>query len=215
MSKRKKKNNNLIVILIIIIVLIVIFAFLVNAIKKETTKKEEISQDEIITNYTPDVEYEETMNVVKEQFEEIGQIVPENYNFLTRMYEGNVTDTVLYSKIYNFIRKIVPETYKELKDADESLIISYFNTNKETIYSDLGINTEEDYLNLVKKIKEIGDKEYLSSSFDVSKFETKNKYSKVPLIIQYEGVSISIDVCVINNENDNLPIVCLGASQVE
>lgn len=215
MSRRKKKDNNLIIILIAIVLLIILVALLVTIIKKITTNKNEVYTNDIITNVAPDIEYEETMNIVREEFEEIGQIVPENYNFLTRMYEGNIEDTVLYSKIYDFIRKTVPETYKLLKDYDDTQITNYFNENRQTIINNLGIENADDYVKMVNQIKNIGDKNYISSSFDVSKYEAGEKYSTVPLIIQYKGVVISIDVSIINNEDDNLPSVCLGASQAE
>ena len=86
-NKSRKRIITILLIAIIAVVAVVIGIVIYSKIKTEESK---------IQNRK---DYEETLSVVKDEFFEEGKIVPDNYNFYTRLYDGTVKDEIVYERI--------------------------------------------------------------------------------------------------------------------
>ena len=191
---RKKKSNTKILssiliagIIIGILILITIISIIIFKTKEnEKTDNNVISNSINETNSAEkDEEYEETIKKVNEGYLEKGEIVPENYNFLVRLYDGVVDDTELYSKLYKVIYQNIPELIDNLYGKSENEIIEFFNVNKQNVYETFGIDNSEEFIKLINKISNVKDLEYSSSTLDVENLQDDNEYTTVDLKVKY------------------------------
>lgn len=202
---RKISKRKLFLFLIIILIMIFVTGInLINVMKKATVSEENIVTNTIEeANYTGD--YERTIEQTKQDFIDAEQIVPEYYNMLARLYEGEINTTDVYKKIYSLVYEIIPDTYENLKDKNESEIRTYFETNEEEIKRSLGIDNVSDYINFVVRACEISNNKYVTSSFDVNTFSNDGTYSTIDLNIEYLNINIVVEMKIINEKNDDNP----------
>lgn len=202
---RKVSKRKLFLFLIIILIMIFVTGInLINVMKKATVSEENIVTNTIEeANYTGD--YERTIEQTKQDFIDAEQIVPEYYNMLARLYEGEINTTDVYKKIYSLVYEIIPDTYENLKDKNESEIRTYFETNEEEIKRSLGIDNVSDYINFVVRACEISNNKYVTSSFDVNTFSNDGTYSTIDLNIEYLNINIVVEMKIINEKNDDNP----------
>ena len=134
-------------------------------------------------------------------------IIPGEYNFLIRLYEGNVNENVFYSAIYKLVFEEIPEINANLKNKSIEEIENYYQNNKERIYSNLGIDNFEDYNEIVKEVSKLENITYKSSKFDTRSFAQNSEtgYSSLNLEINFETSSISLKMFIINEIQDNKP----------
>lgn len=202
---RKISKRKLFLFLIIILIMIFVTGInLINVMKKATVSEENIVTNTIEeANYTGD--YERTIEQTKQDFIDAEQIVPEYYNMLARLYEGEINTTDVYKKIYSLVYEIIPDTYENLKDKNESEIRTYFETNEEEIKRSLGIDNVSDYINFIVRACEISNNKYVTSSFDVNTFSNDGTYSTIDLNIEYLNINIVVEMKIINEKNDDNP----------
>ena len=202
---RKISKRKLFLFLIIILIMIFVTGInLINVMKKATVSEENIVTNTIEeANYTGD--YERTIEQTKQDFIDAEQIVPEYYNMLARLYEGEINTTDVYKKIYSLVYEIIPDTYENLKDKNESEIRTYFETNEEEIKRSLGIDNVSDYINFVVRACEISNNKYVTSSFDVNTFSNDGTYSTIDLNIEYLNINIVVEMKIINEKKDDNP----------
>ena len=202
---RKISKRKLFLFLIIILIMIFVTGInLINVMKKATVSEENIVTNTIEeANYTGD--YERTIEQTKQDFIDAEQIVPEYYNMLARLYEGEINTTDVYKKIYSLVYEIIPDTYENLKDKNESEIRTYFETNEEEIKRSLGIDNVSDYINFVVRACEISNNKYVTSSFDVNTFSNDGTYSTIDLNIEYLNINIVVEMKIINEKNNDNP----------
>ena len=202
---RKISKRKLFLFLIIILIMIFVTGInLINVMKKATVSEENIVTNTIEeANYTGD--YERTIEQTKQDFIDAEQIVPEYYNMLARLYEGEINTTDVYKKIYSLVYEIIPDTYENLKDKNESEIRTYFETNEEEIKRSLGIDNVSDYINFIVRACEISNNKYVTSSFDVNTFSNDGTYSTIDLNIEYLNINIVVEMKIINEKNNDNP----------
>lgn len=201
---RKKKNTSKLLLLIIIVFILIIITIVnIVSITKNENKQEpsNIVEEE---NLVVDKEFNETIENVQEEFINNGQIVPENYNFLVRLYEGPVDSDELYNKLYEVIYKDIPETLSYTYGKSQDEIINYFNQNSSIIGQMYGIDNSTDFINFVTKISDINGAEYSSSIFDVENLKDVNEYTELEFKVKYSnGKEISFILKLVNSNNTN------------
>lgn len=154
--------------------------------------------------------YEENLEAQQEVDEEYlknQMIIPEEYNFLIRLYEGNLNENVFYSAIYKLVFEEIPEINTNLKNKNAEEIENYYQNNKDRIYSNLGIDNFEKYNKIVGEVLKLKDITYKSSRFDTKSFEQNNEtgYSSLNLEINFETSSVNFKMFIINEIQNNKP----------
>jgi len=183
-NKSRKMIITILLIAIIAVVVVVIGIVIYSKIKTEESK---------IQNRK---DYEETLSTVKDEFFEEGKIVPDNYNFYTRLYDGTVKDEVVYEKIYYLVKVAIPNINKTLGNMSEGDLRSYYKNNKERIEAGLGSENENEFVKIVKTIKEKNLEGYKDASFDVANYEDGDPFVKVPLKLTFDNGELNVNVYV-------------------
>ena len=197
MRKKDKEIKKYIFIgIIVFIVLIIMVIILISKISNN--------------NETDSPNYENAIEEVKEYFLEEGKIVPDNYNILTRLYEGEINDSDVYRKIYMLTYKTIPNTYENLSNATDEEIAKYYDKNTEKILDNTGIEEKEEYIAFVKEICKQEKGEYINSKFDVENYSSDEEYSKVDLEIEFTTGTICLEMQVrntIGKEAENIKFI--------
>ena len=183
-NKSRKMIITILLIAIIAVVVVVIGIVIYSKIKTEESK---------IQNRK---DYEETLSTVKDEFFEEGKIVPDNYNFYTRLYDGTVKDEVVYERIYYLVKVAIPNINKTLGNMSEGDLRSYYKNNKERIEAGLGSENENEFVKIVKTIKEKNLEGYKDASFDVANYEDGDPFVKVPLKLTFDNGELNVNVYV-------------------
>lgn len=214
--RRKRKSNykkyifmGIFVVVAMVIILVSSITAIINNGKKQNINQENIVETNTNMTVIKDESFENTIyanviNEVEEKFIQAKQVVPENYNFLTRLYEGKLDDTILYERIYRLVFEVIPDTYKDLKEKNDTEIAEYYKTYQVEIYNLTGIENEQGYINFVKSVNKIGEGEYVSSVFAVNNFVAEEDYSIVDLTINFTTGSITFETHILNNTNEDL-----------
>ena len=199
---RKKRNFNGILILIVIIaILIVITIINIMALKNQKEEPPKVAEENAVTEKK---DFDEALNELNQEFIENGEIVPENYNFLVRIYEGPIKEGEIYSKLYDVIYKHIPELLNNLYGKTDNEIIEYMNQNRELIKSNFGIEYTEDLINLVKKMSDTKDATYASSVLDIANIRDEGNYSVVDLNVKYNNnTDVNLVLKIINEYKGN------------
>lgn len=171
-------KKRIVKILIAIIVILIIIETLVILINKLVIKNEiEDDYDEVIKN-------------VQNDFLDEGEVVPNNYNFLTRLYSGEVQDSAIYARVYQLIFEYIESIY-ELKDKTEFNLEEYYKQNKDYLAIVFEITNFEEFTKFFEKIAELPSINYVDSSFILSEYYEGDEYDSVDLEIQFEGAKIT------------------------
>ncbi len=192
--KKEKYIKIATIIFIILLVLLITFVIIYNVLKE---KDEPIYEENL-----------EAQKEVDEEYLEKQMIIPEEYNFLVRLYEGNLNEKVFYSAIYKLVFEEIPEISNNLKNKSAEEIESYYQNNKERIYSNLGIDNFEDYNKIVQEVSKLENTTYESSRFVSKSFASneENDYSSLDLEINFENnSSITFKMYIINEFQDDKP----------
>ncbi len=191
--KKKKYIKITIFTFVILLILLITCIIIYNVLKG---KNEPIYEENL-----------EAQQEVDEEYLENQMIIPGEYNFLIRLYEGNVNENVFYSAIYKLVFEEIPEINANLKNKSIEEIENYYQNNKERIYSNLGIDNFEDYNEIVKEVSKLENITYKSSKFDTRSFAQNSEtgYSSLNLEINFETSSISLKMFIINEIQDNKP----------
>ena len=171
-------------ILIAIIVILIIIEILFIFINKLTIK--EVVEDD----------YDEVIKSVQNDFISEGEIVPNNYNFLTRLYSGEVQDSAIYARIYQLIFEYLQSIY-ELKDKTEFNIEEYYKQNEEYLAVVFEITNFEEFTKFFESIEKLPNINYVDSSFILSEYYEGDEYDNVDLEIQFEGAKITFRLDII------------------
>lgn len=183
-NKSRKRIITILLIAIIAVVAVVIGIVIYSKIKTEESK---------IQNRK---DYEETLSVVKDEFFEEGKIVPDNYNFYTRLYDGTVKDEIVYERIYYLVKVAIPNINKTLGNMSEGDLRSYYKKNKERIEAGLGSENENEFVKIVKTIKEKNLNNYKDASFDVANYEDGDPFVKLPLKLTFDNGELNVNIYV-------------------
>lgn len=195
-----KKKNIKETILFAIIFCFLIIALLVIIILKNNSENDQNIDTETVSSY------ENVLEEVNNEFLEKKEIVPENYNFLVRLYEGNVKSSYMFSEIYKTVFEVIPEVYNQFKESDNEKIINYYNENTEKILNSLGITSQEEYLKFVNVVCNLNNFEYNNAIFDIQTLQNNGEYSNLNLEINFkEDNKIVFNFCIINEITDGKP----------
>lgn len=197
-----KKNNikKTIIFVFIFCILIVILLFFI--ILKNNSKLSEVD------NETNMESYENALKEANEEFLEKKEIVPDNFNFLVRLYEGDVESSYIYSRIYQIVFETIPDIYNKFKDSDEEKIFNYYDENSENIFDELGIDNKEEFVKFVNVVCNLNNIEYDSSIFDIKTLQNNDRYSNLNLQINFKDENkIVFNLNIINKQEDGKPIL--------
>ncbi len=182
----KKKKNILIVIMIILLIILMIVIVTLNKLK---TKNDRTSEENL--------EY-----INSDELEE-GTISPDMIHVVIALYEGELNPKAISKATYYFINDLVPEYLKKCKN--EEVTRKYFEKNKDNIYLDIGINKEDEFVNLINEIKKLSGKlEFESSRFDKDSINVKSNHLETVLYIKYkDNEEIAIRMKLLNRVYEN------------
>jgi len=208
MRKSKKKSNRillLIIVLAVFIIITVVNIVVINNKKTDTNNENQVTAENTVSN---DVDFQNALEEVEEEFLEAGQIVPENYNFLVRLYSGPVDSSDLYDKLYSVIYTDIPNINNNLYGKTDGEITEYFNSNYQDIMDKFGIEDVNNFKNFVLKVTQIKDAKYVSSSLDVANYKEENDYAYVDLDVKYSNnKEVKLTIKLSNSENNNSIII--------
>ena len=196
-----KINKKRVIILILIIINLTILIILMSL--RGTNKSENITNETEKFDYK-DIDFDKE---VKNEYISEGKILPDGFTFLTRFYEGNVSDEYVYKKIYSMVYEIIPEMYDETHDLDQNELSKYFNTNKNNIIDKIGITEESDFIEFVRKLKEDCNLNNYESIFNFENYIVEGDYGKIKLDIVYKNTILSYDMYIASDKDSINPII--------
>lgn len=170
-----KKFLIIIAIIILVVISIVLLRNFINDKKvEETAKLDAQLRKESIENYSA------------------GKVFPRGMAELMTKYDGQNDKNDLYRSLNRLTREYIPTLYKDINGLDKSKLSKYFNDNKNTIINNLGLNKEEDFINLATYLQ---NSNYEGSNFeyceiDSSTYRTagKNRYLTFIMDFKYENL---------------------------
>ncbi len=194
----KKKRIMLVSIFIILFLIMVITIILISLKKNENTELASTVEED-----------KKVIDSVKDYYKNVeGQIVPDNYNFLARMYEGNVSSNDIYKQIYMFVFVGMPEVNKELGENPSDELISEVYKQKENIISSYyGIETEDEFKEFIDKTANIKYEDFQNAIFTFDNYVENDEYTTLDLEIQYSNGNLSLQISIINQITEGKPSI--------
>lgn len=189
-----KKINLLIrIVLIINIFLLVYLVFFVEPIEEYT-----------YFEYKSKVEGKQENNV------EENKIFPENYYIFATSYKGEIPKDYFYKGLYNLVNEELKNIYLDTKNMSDSKIKTYFEENKEKIALNIGIQSIEDFKNLINCIKIYNNEElqYESTLLESDTYKNNEDFVEFNIIINYSNnEKITFKVYFSNFNNIDEPLL--------
>jgi hypothetical protein len=194
--KTKKKNRRLIVFGVIIIFLIIGIIVLVNTLK----------------NNNPLTIAKARLTYIKQDstWGDYNEVYPDGAPALARTYQGNLTIISIGKSMYYVATDFLPTEYSKLKDMSSEKINKYYEKNTELIEVALGIESKDDFVELINKLKTLNADTLELDSFyiDTESIKVANAYTKATLHITYKNCEdIAIDMKIKNKISDTSSII--------
>lgn len=173
--KLKIKKSKIITLIIFLIVLIFILAYIL-LILKAKPKKADLAKEKLA--YIND----------SEQWED-ETVYPDYSAAFGRAYQGDLTIMDIGKSMYYVATEVLPDYYKDLKDATEEEIKEYYNKESESIYINLAIKKETEFVNLIKELQKLSGDTITWESYriDLDTITIGASYTKAILYITYKG----------------------------
>ncbi len=198
-ANNKKINTKQIGIIAIIVTILVIIVFfiIVNTYAKIKEEEEKIRNKNDFENIKT--------GVIEEHYQN-GEIIPENDNFFTRLYSGTVKDEEIYEKLFLLVNYTMPNIKNSLNGKTEKEIKEYYNENKEKILTNIGCESQEEFLKFKEIIDQSEKNSFKKAKYEVEKFAEEDEYVTVPIILEYENktITIKLELSKRNSLNDNV-----------
>lgn len=137
-------KNKIKTILIFLIVILVIVTISVIGIKED-----------LLTKLAKKNYGYEIMGVYKDSSVEVEKTLAFEGITVLQKLKGQLPVSTATSSIKKIFIEEIPKVFEECKDYDELKLKEYYNSNYNKIKSDLKIDTEESFVNMITKIKEI------------------------------------------------------------
>lgn len=193
MSKKQKKSKIKLILAVVLIVIFILIIVLSILLRKPTSLKLAIQK----------LEYINSSNV--EQWEE-GTFYPDGSAALGRAYEGKLSIMNIGKSMYYVSTDVLPRYYKKLKDASKDKIIKYYKREAETIYTELAIEKQDKFVELVQSLQKLkGDELKLDSyRIDLDSVKKGGSYTKAVLYIKYsknEEIGLNVKISNIISPN--------------
>lgn len=118
----------------------------------------------------------------------ISVAMPLNINKGFKDYRGFINRNYIYKALDLFAKEQLPKYYHDVKKLDDEGIKKYFNKNAKRIKIELGLEKEEDFLELAKTIQTIkNDKfEFIQYTINPMSVRTTNNGISFALIFEYK-----------------------------
>lgn len=168
---------------IVAVLIIIVFFMIINIYAKIKTEEEKINNKNNFENIKT--------GVIEEHYQN-GEIIPENDNFFTRLYDGTVKDEEIYEKLFLLVNYTIPSIKDSLKEKNEQEIKKYYNENKEKILTSIGCENQDEFLKFKKIIDKVDKNKFKKAKYDIEKFIEEDEYVTVPIILEYENETIII-----------------------
>ena len=198
-ANNKKINTKQIGIIAIIVTILVIIVFfiIVNTYAKIKEEEEKIRNKNDFENIKT--------GVIEEHYQN-GEIIPENDNFFTRLYSGTVKDEEIYEKLFLLVNYTMPNIKNSLNGKTEKEIKEYYNENKEKILTNIGCESQEEFLKFKEIIDQSEKNSFKKAKYEVEKFAEEDEYVTVPIILEYENktITIKLELSKRNSLNGNV-----------
>lgn len=168
---------------IVAVLIIIVFFMIINIYAKIKTEEEKINNKNNFENIKT--------GVIEEHYQN-GEIIPENDNFFTRLYDGTVKDEEIYEKLFLLVNYTIPSIKDSLKEKNEQEIKKYYNENKEKILTSIGCENQDEFLKFKEIIDKVDKNKFKKAKYDIEKFIEEDEYVTVPIILEYENETIII-----------------------
>lgn len=180
MNKRKLKK----IIITLLILLIILCAVLIMIVfSKENRATRNVKK----------------VNNLKETYSDY--IMPLNRLELMDKYKGKLSSETIYTLLYQFANKIVPQ----LRNSNIEDVERYFKKNEEYIYIITGITEKDEFKQLVNKINNLPN-ELTCSKLEIkegSAQKIKGGVEAVLTIYYNDNIELDVDITVQNKEDDS------------
>ncbi|MBR3673080.1 MAG: hypothetical protein IKN65_02140 [Clostridia bacterium] len=166
----KKSLVRLLCILLIIILSLSIIVLINKNKRNNKTDNQEQANQEVIIPIDEDV------------------IIPgDSYIFFGKYIHGKVSSKTIYNTINYCTKTIIPKYYSDLKDASDNDISNYFENNKTEIWKLFNIDNKQDFLSLIKELKQLNleNLELAAVDFVEDDIKVNNDSTDAKLIITY------------------------------
>lgn len=195
-KKKSTRSTKEIIILALIIVFLLLLVFIALLTAYSKTKEDEAVKENRNS-------YETAIQELKNEQIEEGKIVPDRFNMIVRMYEGDVDTSQVYRDLHTLVFISIPDMQKKFKGKDNSEIENYYKDNKDRIQTNLGINNVENYLDLVNYVKDKELGEFVESKFDELGFKNLGDRDQVPVELTFTRETLTI-IVEIDHEVSNI-----------
>lgn len=193
MKKNNKKIKYTIIIIIIIIIVLMICTYYLlktNPVNIEKNQLEYILNDDDWKSDT---------------------IYPDGTAAFGRTYNGELTVKDIGKSMYYVTTQVFPNYYIKFKDSSKETIEKYFDSNKNLIAMQLGIEKKAEFVDVINKLQKLDVETLKLDTFylNIKKIEIKDNYTNVDLHITYADCKeIVFNMSVNKNKTyDKSPII--------
>ncbi len=184
-SKNKKSKNKKIILFSIIMMLVLLscMVIVINIIR--------LNDPEV------NLEYINSDEMRDETFS------PDMIHIVISKYEGNLNPKAISKSTYYFINTVVQRYLNNC--VDEESTKRYFNSNADSIYIDIGIDSEDEFYELIQEIDKLNGKlEYENATFKMNEIYVNSNNTEAILYIKYkDNPEISVKTTISNRVYNN------------
>lgn len=199
-KKKEMVNKKQILLITILTAIAIIILFIIILINYYQTKEKE---EQLINRQ----EYEQIISDVNERHLKNGEVIPDNDNIFTRLYDGTVSDTEIYEKIYTLESVVIPNINSKIAYMSEDEIVKYYKENENRIKQSIGSESAEEYVALVKEIKKSNVQNFEKAVYEVKEFTDGDPYAKVPLTLKYKEGELKLNLFVAKRKGTEILIM--------
>ena len=131
---------------------------------------------------------------------------PNRASNIKNVYEGDLSIKDIGKSMYYFTTQVLPKYYLQFKNSSEEDIVSYFNENSKIIAIDIGVENQDDFIEIIESIQNLNSGSLTLESFRIDKdfIKAKSDYTETVLYITYQGnEEIGFDVKINNKIKEN------------
>lgn len=128
--------------------------------------------------------------------------MPLNINKGFSGYKGYVNRLSVYKSLDLFVKKQLPNYYKDVQKLDESGLKNYYNKNADKIKVELGLIKEEEFIELANTIKVLKEGNFELNQYVINPLSVKTLGNGISfaLIIEYkDNEKIAVEVIIKNS----------------
>jgi hypothetical protein len=177
MSRKEKKIFiNSILILIVILIILIISKTIINQINENKYAEKSVHDLSEVLSYT---------------------------NSVMDVYSGDIPTYKISNQVSILLETYLPSIVDEIVGKSDSKLKEYFNSDSERIYTNIGINSEEEFIEFAKKITSKDN--FKTVTYTENSYEKNGNTESIKFKVYYEnGNELNFKLSIITDSDSNI-----------